>query len=435
VIFALFGLTGAKVVAIWPQQGAPLPSGLSGQDSTTPTNEWAIQQNRLLQRLDRRLETNADDFEAALLRGLVLFQMGEIDAAVNQLRNLVARAPKFQLAHLVLGDLLTARFDQVDAFGVHALLGHVDNEQEQRIEQLQNEARARIQGYLSMVEGVKLPQALTNLSPDIHYALVVDKGKNRLYVYRNKGPGLPPELVDDFYIVFGKNPGNKEKEGDLRTPDGVYFITSYLPDEKLPPLYGSGAFPVDYPNVYDRRLQKTGSGIWLHGTEKSLYSRPPRDSEGCVVLTNEEFQHIIPYVQTGKTPVIITESVRWITTSQWLQQNIEIQSVLETWRQTWEAGDINAYLSQYSTDFWSARHDRNSWKRYKTAVFASKSYQKIDLSDISLFSYPAPQPYPEMMVANFTQEYHSNNYNGRVHKQLYWVKQDGRWQILYEGSR
>ena len=29
---------------------------------------------------------------------------------------------------------------------------------------------------------------------------------------------------------------------------------------------GDGAFPLNYPNEWDRRLNKTGSGIWLHGT-------------------------------------------------------------------------------------------------------------------------------------------------------------------------
>jgi murein L,D-transpeptidase YafK len=433
VIVALFGLTGAKVVALWPQQGMPSPAKVTGE---VPSSGHLVGgQDALLARLDKRLQKNPADYEASLLRGLVLFQSGELDAAVSQLRALVARAPKFQLAHLILGDLLRARFDQVDAFGTHALLGPVDDEQQRRIEQLQSEARARIQGYMSLVEGVELPQALTSLDSDLGYALVVDKSKNRLYVYRNGGPGLPPELVDDFYIVLGRKEGNKEYEGDLKTPNGVYFVTSYLPDEKLPPLYGSGAFPVNYPNAYDRRLHKTGSGIWLHGTEKSLYSRPPRDSEGCVVLTNEEFQRIIPYVQSGKTPVIITEAISWISSSQWLQQNIEIQAALETWRKSWEDGDISAYLANYSADFWSGQYDNQSWGRYKERVFAGKSYQQVGLADLSVLSYPATQQYPQMKVASFTQDYRSNNFNGQMRKQLYLVKQDGRWKILYEGKR
>lgn len=434
VSVALFGLTGAKVVALWPQQELASSSVMVAGEDAPVGSLWDAGQSALLQRLDDRLLKNRDDFEASLLRGLVLFQLGELDAAVTEMRILVTRAPKFQLAHLVLGDLLTARFDQVDAFGAHALLGRLDAEQQRRIEQLQSEARARIQGYLSLVEGVELPQVLTSLSPVLTYALVVDKSRNRLYVYRNGGPGLPPELVEDFYIVLGKKIGNKEREGDLKTPNGVYFVTSYLPDEKLPPLYGSGAFPVNYPNAYDRHEQKTGSGIWLHGTEKSLYSRPPLDSEGCVVLTNEEFRRIIPYVQTGKTPVIISEKIDWISSSQWLQQNIEIQAALETWRQTWEDGDLAAYLANYSQDFWSGRHDGESWGKYKARVFAGKSYQKVDLTDISILGYPSSERYPEMVVASFSQDYRSNNFNGRVRKQLYLVKQAGHWKILYEGK-
>ncbi len=437
VLIALFGLTGAKVVALWPQQDhALLGHGFThnAAPALSPLEENASHQAALMTRLDRRLEENPDDYEASLLRGLLLFQRGELESAIAELRSLVARAPKFQLAHLVLGDLLSARFDQVDSFGIRALAGKLDSQQEMRIEQLQNEARARIQGYLALVEGVEVPQALTSLSASVAYALIVDKSKNRLYVYRNAGPGLPPELVDDFYIVLGKKPGNKQYEGDLKTPDGVYHVTSYLPDERLPPLYGRGAFPTNYPNAFDRRQKKSGSGIWLHGTEKSLYSRPPLDSEGCVVLTNEEFSRIIPYVQVGKTPVIISEQVAWISSSEWLQQNIEIQAVLEAWRQSWEAADADAYLAKYARDFWSDRYDRTSWARYKKQVFSGKTYQQIDLNDVSILSYPASEHYPEMKLVSFVQNYRSNNFSGTVAKQLYLVKRDKDWKILYEGN-
>ncbi len=437
ILIALFGLTGAKVVALWPQQDhVLLEHGLPRTDAPdfSPLEEDASRQNALMARLDGRLKENPEDYEASLLRGLLLFQRGELESAIAELRSLVTRAPKFQLAHLVLGDLLSARFDQVDSLGIRALAGELDGQQEQRIEQLQNEARARIQGYLALVEGVEVPKALTSLSSSVAYALIVDKSKNRLYVYRNAGPGLPPELVDDFYIVLGKKPGNKQQEGDLKTPDGVYHVTSYLPDAKLPPLYGSGAFPTNYPNAFDRRQNKSGSGIWLHGTEKSLYSRPPLDSEGCVVLTNEEFLRIIPYVQVGKTPVIISEKVVWISSSEWLRQNIEIQAVLEAWRQSWEEADTDVYLDKYARDFWSGRYDRESWSHYKKQVFSGKTYQKIALNDVSILSYPASELYPEMKLVSFVQNYQSNNFSGTVAKQLYLVKRGSDWKILYEGN-
>lgn len=441
LIVALFGLTGAKVGALWPLQqsgttvSTPSPVFVFPQHEFTNQTMIAPESQLMLDRLNLRLQNNPNDFEASLLKGLLLFQLGGLTEAISELRGLSKRAPKFQLVHLILGDLLLAQFDQLDAVGSKALQENVSTEQQLRLRQLQSEAKARLQGYFSSVNGVKIPRGLMTLSDKIKNALVIDKKKNRLYVYRNNGPGLPPELVDDFYIVLGKQPGDKMREGDLKTPSGVYFVTSYLPDERLPPLYGSGAFPVNYPNEFDRRLKKTGTGIWLHGTDKSLYSRPPLDSEGCVVLTNEEFSRIAQYVEIGKTPVIISESVDWISSREWFDQNIEVQAALETWRQSWEKTHLDAYLKMYSEDFWTKGHNNGSWGAYKKQVFSGKTFQKIDLSDISLLNYPQEDPQRPMVVANFVQHYRSNNFNGNMAKRLYMIKEHGNWKVLYEGRQ
>ena len=443
LILVLLGFTVVKVGALWSQKQDDISAALlkiTPEAVSAPAperiNSLGPQQRFMFDRLINRLECNAGDYEASLLKALLLFQNGRLNSAIKELQDLTRRVPKFQLAHLILGDLLLARFDQVDSIGASSLLRKISSgDQINRIEQLRREVRARLTGYLSLSNDVEVPQALLSLSRDTEYALIIDKSKNRLYVYRNFGPGLPPELVDDFYIVLGKKTGDKYREGDLRTPNGVYFVTSYLPDEKLPPLYGSGAFPVNYPNELDRRLRKTGNGIWLHGTDKSLYSRPPLDSEGCVVLTNEEFSRIARYIEIGRTPMVISEEVQWSSGRDWLDMNIEIQATLERWRQSWENIDLENYLNMYDVGFWARGHDFESWQSYKKQVFAGKTYQKIDLSDISLLGYPRVADSRPMVVASFRQNYRSNNYNGEMKKRLYMVKETGAWKVLYEGRQ
>ncbi len=432
-LIAAIGFSAVKVGALLPQASSadiqlallkasqPVTGELPGDPEIDPLNA--------------RLDENPNDFEARLLKGLLLFQKGALPAAIDELTDLVDRAPSFQLAHLVLGDLLIARYGRFEPLRADRLGTVLDGSYKQQMDQLQSEAIARLQGYLSLVGNRAVPEALLSLSTETRYALVVDKSKNRLYVFYNSGTGLPPTLVDHFYIVLGKVSGDKETEGDLKTPNGVYFVTSYLADEQLPPLYGVGAFPVNYPNELDLRLKKTGRGIWLHGTDKSLYSRPPLDSEGCVVLTNDEFDEITQYVEVGRTPVIISNKVDWVSRQQWLNQNIEIQAALETWRQRWESSDIGNYLQFYSDRFWSDQYELGSWKEYKKQVFASKTFQKIDITDLSLLAYPRAVTQPPMVVANFVQHYRSNNYNGDMRKRLYLVKDDNNWKILYEGSQ
>lgn len=447
-VLALLALTSVQVSDLWSKQ-APLPAvdlapparpAPPAPPASAPVSEYRDHllddpdKVAALEHLEARLKFNPEDLEALLLRGLVLFQLGDLPAAIATLRSLSERAPKFRLAHLLLGDLLLARFDQLDSFGGGARMvaGVAETG---RLRQLQNEARARLQGYLSLSTGDQVPRALMSLGRNVDYALLVDKGRHRLYVYQNQGAGLAPKLVDDFYIVLGRKQGDKQQEGDLRTPSGVYHITSFLRDEQLPPLYGTGAYPVNYPNEYDRRQDKTGNGIWLHGTEKTLYSRPPRDSEGCVVLTNAEFERIKAYVTTGRTPVVISEEIDWISGGEWLDLQIELQVALETWRQNWEAADLEAYLQNYAADFWTGSHDLDSWAAYKKRVFAGKTFQQIDLSDISLLNYPRAEDQPPMVVANFYQRYRSNNYNGDMRKRMYLVKRSSGWQVLYEGKQ
>lgn len=433
-------LTGVQVGALWSQRTAPpvaapqsppaLPDKIRMEQSLAANG---VDQGQMLARLEQRLIENPQDHEARLLKGLLLFQQGRMNEAIDTLRTLTRQAPRFRLAHLVLGDLLLARFDQLEAIGSGALA--VSKEGRHQLAELQNEARARLRGYLSLIDNVQVPAAFLTLSQETDYALAIDKSRHRLYVYKNSGPGLPPELIDNFYIVLGKETGDKFREGDLRTPNGVYFVTSYLPDEKLPPMYGSGAFPVDYPNEYDRRQRKTGNGIWLHGTDKSLYSRPPLDTEGCVVLTNKEFRRIRNYIETGRTPVVISEQLEWVSSREWLDRNMEVQEALESWRSHWEDIDIEAYLDMYSEDFWTDAHDKQSWSRYKKQVLVSKTSQEIKLTDITMLAYPDMEPDSSMVVANFRQHYRSNNFNGDMRKRLYLIKEEGRWQILYEGRQ
>jgi murein L,D-transpeptidase YafK len=384
----------------------------------------------LIESLEKRFLESNNHYELLLLHGLLLFQGGHIDEAITQIELLTRIAPRFELAHLVLGDLLLARFTPLKAIG-----GAVPAVHEQRLKELRSEARARLHGYLSRLNDHQIPRALIALGEETPYALVIDKSKNRLYVFRNQGEGLPPQLVDDFYIVLGQQVGDKMVEGDLKTPTGTYFVTSYIAAEKLPPLYGSGAFPINYPNEFDRKQQKSGFGIWLHGTDRSLFSRPPLDSEGCVVLTNEEFEHIRQYVELGRTPVVISEELEWLPHKDWQAQKNTIKDFIEEWRRQWEEGDLQAYLEMYAEDFWTAQHDYRSWSRYKQQVFSSKTYQQVALSDLSLYEYPRNDDEPVMIVANFVQHYRSNNFNGDMRKRLYLVKQQDQWRVLYEGGQ
>ena len=232
------------------------------------------------------------------------------------------------------------------------------------------------------------PRQILALGESVKKALLIDKSANRLYVYTRQESGELREDVNDYYITTGKLIGDKSVKGDLRTPEGVYFVTSWISPNKLPDKYGVGAFPVNYPNELDKHKGKTGYGIWLRGTDKDSYSRPPRDSEGCVVLTNIDLSALKSEIKPGVTPVVIINKVEWVDYATWQEERKNILQAVENWRVDWESMNVNKYLSHYGKDFWSATHNLKSWSARKRLLAKNKTYQSVSFSNLSVLLYP-----------------------------------------------
>jgi len=293
---------------------------------------------------------------------------------------------------------------------------------------LREEARARLQRAQTHLSGKFAPRYLWKLDAQQKYAVVVDTSRSTLYVYENVNG--EPHYVADYYITIGKLGTDKISEGDQRTPIGVYFVKADLPKNKLADMYGSGAYPISYPNEWDRKNGRGGSGIWLHGTPSDTYSRPPRASNGCVVLANDDLNKLAPYLQVGITPVIITNQIDWANEQDKIEREALLQE-FEQWRKDWSSLDTNTYLKHYSNKFSSDSMNYEAWAKQKQLVNSAKSWIKVNVSNISVFTYPEQ---PNMVVVNFEQDYSSSNLSNRMKKRQYWIKQNNRWQILYEGS-
>ena len=235
-----------------------------------------------------------------------------------------------------------------------------------------------------------------------------------------------------MYASIGKNGSGKEVEDDGRTPVGIYRVTEYLDDAALPPLYGSGAFPVDYPNAWDRRAGRNGYGIWVHGVPRASYSRPPRSSEGCVAVGNADFDSLKAFVTPGNTPVVFSDRLSWIPAETQAREAAAFRERLEAWRAAWSAIDTETYLAFYAEDFRSNGMNRQAFAAHKRNVNAGKTRIDVVLRDVSLFRYPAPEP---LILAEFEQDYRSDNYDAIDRKRQFWRRDDdGRWRIVLESS-
>lgn len=368
-------------------------------------------------------DPHATAAETQLRRVLVSVSQGRLNAALDEVDGLVGRYPNFRLAHLVRGDLLLARAKPIDGFGN---TGHTAPE---ILEGLRAEALARVRGLRDAPPLGTVPRDLLVLAPAQAHAIVVDASRSRIYVYENSRDA--PRLVADYYTTLGKRGTDKLREGDQKTPIGVYHVTASIPGSRLPDLYGWGAFPINYPNEWDRRSAKTGYGIWLHGVPSENYARAPLASDGCIALANDEIAALAKRVQPGVTPVVIAERIEWVAPDAWRAERDRFLLGLETWRGDWESLDLERYLSHYDDEFRAGSVDLAAWHTHKRKVNAAKSWVRVRLANVSVLRDGGREGVVEV---TFDQDYRSSNLSQRARKRQYWVERGGRWKIAYEAN-
>lgn len=364
--------------------------------------------------------------ETLLMSALDKIGQSRIDEALADLDNLRSINPKFGLAQLIYADLMMAKSQGITNFG------SFHKERREQINAFLEETLARWNYNKSPVDKTLIPSSLIQLADVQDHVIVVDQSRHRMFLFENRN-GLPV-YVDDFYITIGKKGAGKIIEGDQKTPLGVYFVTQFIESGKLPDLYGDGAFPINYPNIWDRRSGRTGTGIWLHGTPSEIFSRPPEDSDGCVIISNDDLKSLAPYIDEDQTtPVILAKEIDWVTKTEWQLRQKSFYSYLEQWRKDWESRDADLYLRHYSKDYEGLGKDYNSWAKHKRRVNPSKAFIKVNLVDTSIFIYPdGTDP---ILVVTFKQNYSSDNFQRVFRKRQYWrMEEDGHWRIIFEGS-
>lgn len=389
-----------------------------------PWNATAVNSYSLSNLLHKpKLKALTDLAENLLVKSLLEITQGKNQQALNTVDELIHKIPNFKLAYLVRGDLLMAQAQHLQAFG------NAGVNKTEAVKDLQAEARVRIERYLSNENLDKLPKLLLVPNEQQSHVIVVDTDKSRLYLYKNNGDSL--SYVADYYVTVGKNGVNKQAEGDKRTPIGVYFAKQKL-TQPLADMYGDGAYPLNYPNEWDAKHNRSGSGIWLHGTPSNTYSRPPNASDGCVVLTNQDIKTLAPILQTGKTPVVIASNLKWIDAESYESEKKSLQLAMNDWLKDWKSQNTPQYLSHYSQSFFSGNINYQQWSSHKFSVQASKPQVEISLSNVSMFAYPDADK--KIVVVDFTQDFKSPNLSNKMQKRQYWIQEDNAWKIIYEGA-
>ena len=103
----------------------------------------------------------------------------------------------------------------------------------------------------------------------------------------------------------------KKKEGDEKTPEGIYFITKKYIDNKVT-VFGTKAFHLNYPNIFDTIDGRDGNGIYIHGTNRKLRHN---NTNGCVTLNDHDLASLAKSLKVDTMPIIIVSSLLALKTS------------------------------------------------------------------------------------------------------------------------
>jgi len=229
---------------------------------------------------------------------------------------------------------------------------------------------------------------LTNIDTSFGYIesysaiLTCNKETSSLSLYKqNKKKKF--KFLKNYNAFTGKMKGDKKKEGDLKTPLGIYNLTKKI--SKLDSFYGPLAFVTSYPNTYDTYRGKNGSGIWIHG----LPTEQERDeyTKGCIAINNSNIECLDKKININTTMLIINASDT--------QQNISkkllsgILAGLYKWRYSWLYNETQLYLSFYANNF--IREDGMKYEhfvKYKTRIFKKNEKKTIVFKNITVIPYP-----------------------------------------------
>lgn len=364
------------------------------------------------------------DAETRLIGIYKLIGLANTREALAKAEGLVKDHPNFQLAQLVYGDLLSAQLKPIHAMGdVPAAAAKAAAP---LLADLREESRLRLKALTERPPTGLVPSQFLSLSAMNKHAIAIDAAKSRLYLFENTTTGM--KLLADYYISVGKSGTEKSAEGDLRTPLGVYFITSNLNPRSLKGFYGSGALPVNYPNQLDVKRGKTGGGIWLHGTPPSQFSRAPQATDGCVVLANPDLERIIRTVEIRTTPVVIAKSLRWVAPQNIKADSKPFNDALDGWQAAKSSGDITRVSSWYAADFTSNGKTLAEWTAAMRVEMSKHAGKSIQLKDVSYLRWTDSN---DTMVVTFGELIQGAKI-GSIKRQ-YWSRSGNQWKIFYEG--
>lgn len=272
----------------------------------------------------------------------------------------------------------------------------------------------------------KVPDVFISFDNDssAKYAMVVEKGVQQLLFY-SYGDDSFKEMYR-FKCSTGEAVGRKSRSGDKKTPEGLYFFTNEYKKKDLSPIYGTMAFPIDYPNFFDRIEGRKGHSIWLHGTNQPIKAR---DSNGCVVLANQDIDRLAKYIVLHKTPIVIVDKLSYASFDDKGKIKNSIFNFLKQWNNALENGTYHEYLEYYAPEYLPDISWWTEWNKVKKIYSASNLDLSVEIKGRSILRHNGIYVILfDQFVRSSGKELHAGS------KKLYLAKMGDSFSIVGEES-
>lgn len=256
------------------------------------------------------------------------------------------------------------------------------------------------------------------------YLILTQKARKEISLFEVNKSNYSLLLTDN--VIVGEKDGDKQEEGDLRTPIGVYDLTNKL--TKVDEFYGPLALVTSYPNTFDKVRNKNGSGIWIHGMP--LNENRENYTKGCIALENPKLKELDENIDYDKSVLLISENIPKKASRN--EISIILSSIYK-WRDAWKKSDINEYIKFYAESF--KRDDGmgiDEFKNYKERIFSKKEDKTIEFSNINIVPYPNTLN-KNMFKVIMHEDYKTKYYSFIGKKELYIELEDDKIKILAEG--
>lgn len=277
----------------------------------------------------------------------------------------------------------------------------------------------------------QVPALLIRLPADVRTTFVAETSTAKFHRFDNQD-GMTVKHLGDTYMSIGENGDGKQRNGDRKTPLGIYFVTEQLDTSRMHEKYGITAFVLDYPNALDRRLQRTGDGIWVHGVDRRGGKRPPRDTDGCLALPNEKLASLEDRFVPNVTPVLVARRLTWVSQDRVNELRRELDAAVSLWADSQRDGDLHTYLSLYDDEFRHWGMNKTDWIAFRSETFGARSVQAVATGDVLLLADPVAE---DNYLSRFQWVTVDAASTVVVTKRLYWQRdRRGQLRIIAEDS-